>query len=86
MISLSLYQDPRLGRIAITPNAYRRLPQPDVQAALCNNAKGDRRKGARSGLEGVRLLSAYRASNGANFWTITEADVLLTTVLMPEDY
>ncbi|MBX3412562.1 MAG: type I restriction endonuclease subunit M [Pirellulales bacterium] len=34
----------------------------------------------------LRLLSAYRTSNGAKFWIITEADRSSTTVLMPDDY
>ena len=36
--------------------------------------------------DGCRLLSAYHASNGVKFWIITEANRVLTTVLLPEDY
>ena len=35
---------------------------------------------------GFRLPSVYRAENGTKFWIITEADRLVTTVLLPEDY
>jgi hypothetical protein len=35
---------------------------------------------------GLRLLSAYRLSNGAKLWVITEADRSATTFLLPEEY
>ena len=74
------------GRIAITAKAYEQIPRPDVEAALRRSAEGVRRAERLSTQRGVRLLSASRASNGVKFWTITEADRSLTTVLLPEDY
>jgi hypothetical protein len=35
---------------------------------------------------GLRLLSAYRLSNGTKIWIITEADRSVTTFLLPEEY
>ena len=36
--------------------------------------------------KGMRLLSAYRLSDGTKFWLITEADRSVTTALLPEEY
>jgi hypothetical protein len=35
---------------------------------------------------GLRILSAYQAPDGAKFWIITEADRSATTVLLPSEY
>ena len=35
---------------------------------------------------GLRLFSAYRASDGSKIWVITEADRSSTCVLLPEEY
>ena len=35
---------------------------------------------------GLRIFSAYRASDGTKIWVITEADRSATCVLLPEDY
>ncbi len=35
---------------------------------------------------GLRIFSAYRASDGTKIWVITEADRSATTVLLPEEY
>ena len=83
-----------LGRIVATPNALVDVPDRDIARALARHARGDwgeldapdRQENERSLLDGCRLLSAYRASNGIRFWIITEADRSLTTVLLPEDY
>jgi len=34
----------------------------------------------------ARLLSAYRTTNGAKLWVITEADRSATTLLLPDEY
>ena len=35
---------------------------------------------------GLRLLSAYRLSDGTKIWVITESDHSATTFLLPEEY
>jgi hypothetical protein len=35
---------------------------------------------------GLRILSAYRLTDGENIWIITEADRSATTILLPEEY
>lgn len=35
---------------------------------------------------GLRLLSAYRTSQGVKLWIITEADRSVTTLLLPDEY
>jgi hypothetical protein len=37
-------------------------------------------------IDGSRLLSVYRTSNGEKLWVITEADRSVTTLLLPEEY
>jgi hypothetical protein len=37
-------------------------------------------------IRGFRILSAYRAPDGTRFWIITEADRLVTTLLLPSEY
>jgi hypothetical protein len=84
----------RLGRVCITPGAAGRIPQEEVHQALRRHARGDwgelgeeDRKANDGSLDsGCRLLSAYHASNGTQFWIITEASRATTTVLLPEEY
>lgn len=83
-----------LGQMVITRHAAETLSAEDIAIALRRHAIGDWGELAledvqvneRSLVEGSRLLSAYRASNGTAFWIITEADRSATTVLLPEDY
>ena len=37
-------------------------------------------------IDGSRILSSYRLSNGTKIWIITEWDRSATTCLLPEDY
>lgn len=84
----------KLGRIVTTQNALAEIPAEDIFRALFRHAAGDwgdlsaedREENDRSVVEGFRLLSAYRATNGKKFWIITEADRSATTVLLPDDY
>ncbi len=46
----------------------------------------DRQENEFSLQKGLRLLSAYRLSDGTKFWLITEADRSVTTALLPEEY
>jgi hypothetical protein len=36
--------------------------------------------------QNLRLLSAYRTTDGTKLWIITEADRSVTTLLLPEEY
>ncbi|HEY6185786.1 MAG TPA: hypothetical protein VIW67_26325 [Terriglobales bacterium] len=83
-----------LGRIVATPNALNSITQADILSAIQRHQAGDwgdlneddRRENDFSLEKGFRILSAYHAQNGTNFWLITEADRSATTVLLPEDY
>lgn len=35
---------------------------------------------------GLRILSAYRLSDGTKIWVITEADRVSTCILLPDEY
>ncbi|MCP5528020.1 MAG: hypothetical protein H7A47_14605 [Verrucomicrobiales bacterium] len=93
MVAVELGHRFPLGRIVATPNALAEVPDHDITRALHRHVRGDwgeldapdRQENERSLLDGCRLLSAYRASNGIKFWIITEADRSVT-VLLPEDY
>lgn len=83
-----------LGQIVATAHAMATLANTDMQLALQRHATGDwgdvgkedRAANEQALLEGTRLLSIYRSSQGVKFWIITEADRSATTVLLPEDY
>ena len=84
----------RLGRIVSTPNALKSLTESDIltgirrhQAGDWGDVKGgDLAANERALLQGSRIVSAYNGANNTRFWIITEADRLITTVLLPEDY
>ena len=84
----------QLGQLLATPNAFEHITQDDIMAALQRHVAGDwgdvcaedKMLNDRAVVEGTRILSAYRADNGAKFWIIAEADRSVTTVLLPEDY
>lgn len=46
----------------------------------------DRRENELSLIHRFRLLSAYTLTSGTKIWVITEADLSVTTVLLPEEY
>ena len=82
-----------VGQVFITPAAAQRLSLGDVTQALRRHARGDHgdfTEPNRSPAQGVqrrcRVHSAYRAANGTRFWIITEIDLRLTTVMLPDDY
>jgi hypothetical protein len=50
---------------------------------LCQEDKQENELSLRHGL---RILSAYRLSDGAKIWIITEADRSATTLLLPSEY
>ena len=83
-----------LGNTVITPTALEQLSPTSVLNALNRHATGDWgelciediQENERALVEGGRLFSAYRTSEGVKFWVITEADRSVTTVLLPEDY
>ena len=84
----------RLGQIVSTPNALSQLTQEEILTGIRRHQSGDwgevteqdRQANERALIEGTRLLSVYHAVSGIKFWLITEADRLVTTVLLPEDY
>jgi hypothetical protein len=83
-----------LGALYITTHASKTLEPDDVLKCLERHAmcdwgelgEEDREENELSLRRGFRLLSSYTGRNGVNFWIITEADRLSTTVLLPDDY
>jgi len=84
----------RIGRIVSTPHALECLTPEDILMGIQRHQAGewgdeaaeDRKANDLALLEGTRIFSAYRTTNGRKFWIITEADRSRTTILMPEDY
>jgi len=83
-----------LGRLVITPAALEAVPADDICNAINRHVCGDfgdldaadKKENEFALRAGLRVMSAYRASNGNKFWLITEASRELTTVLLPSDY
>lgn len=83
-----------LGKLVSTPGALEALTREDIGKALARHHRGDWgdvgrhdwRENETSLIEGFRLLSIYRGTNGTKFWVITEADRSATTVLLPAEY
>ena len=84
----------RLGRVVTTPNARAKLSRAEITTALrrhlgsvCGNAgEGVRRHGTWTSLEGCRMLTAHRATNGIRFLIISEAGQSVTRVMLPDDF
>lgn len=49
-------------------------------------AEEDRQANDDALIDGSRILSSYRLSNGTKIWIITEWDRSVTTCLLPEEY
>jgi hypothetical protein len=90
-----------LGQILATPGALEALEQSgqNVQFFLAKHVRGDwgevcdedKALNDQSLVDGSRLLSAYRTTNGTKIWIITEATDeqghrVATTALLPEEY
>ena len=85
-----------LGQVVATPGALDALENTGQSPVefLDRHAQGDwgeiseadRQENEFSLVNGYRLLSAYRLTDGTKIWIITEADRSATTVLLPEDY
>ena len=84
----------RLGRIVTTSRAKAKVPRNEIATALLRHARSvcedagqsEGRYVKRTSFEGCRLLTAYRTSNGTDFWIISEPSERLTRVMLPEDY
>lgn len=91
-----------LGQVVSTPAAIQALEKSgqspsdfldrhvsgDWGAELCDD---DRQLNDQSLIDGCRILSAYRTTNGVKLWVITEAaddsgQRAATTILLPEEY
>lgn len=85
-----------LGQVVATPGALHALSDAgeSAQKFLDRHVRGDwgdldnhdRAENELSVAEGLRVLSAYRLSDGAKIWIITEADRSSTCILLPEEY
>jgi len=84
----------RLGHIVSTPNALSQLTQEDILTGIQRHQAGDwgdldaedKAANDQAITNRTRIMSAYHAANGTEFWIITEASRLATTILLPEDY
>jgi hypothetical protein len=82
-----------LGQLAVTANASLLLATEEVLTALRRHASGDwgdlcpedTLANDAALQQGGRLFSAY-GQGETRFWVITEADRLVTTILLPDDY
>jgi hypothetical protein len=85
-----------LGQTVITPGALEALAKAEQHPGdfLGRHLAGDwgelceeDKQANQDALEqGLRLLSAYRTTEGDKIWIITEADRSVTTLLLPEEY
>jgi len=83
-----------IGRLVSTVTALNTVSLEDMTRALDRHRLGDwgdvcpedREANNHANIEGGRLLSSYRNSEGIPFWIITEADRSSTTILLPDDY
>lgn len=91
-----------LGQIVATPGALETLKESyqSPPAFLSRHAQGDwgeelceedRGLNDQALIDGGRILSAYRTSDGSKLWVITEAaddtgQRSATTILLPEEY
>lgn len=90
------YNEPFLaiGQLVATTNCANTVPQVDIEQALERHRRGDWGDVGKEDwdsndqavMNGDRILSSYRSSNGTKFWIITEHDRSVTTILLPEDY
>ena len=85
-----------LGRVVATVGALARLvdsgqnPREFILRHACGDwgelDSHDQEANAEALEHGLRIFSAYRASDGTKIWVITEADRSSTTVLLPDEY
>jgi hypothetical protein len=83
-----------LGNIYTTPGVLESVIHDHIPASLARHQSGDwgdvdvqdKRENECALGRRLRLLSAYRSSNGVKFWIMTEADRSSTTVLLPSEY
>lgn len=83
-----------LGRVVMTPAALQALTPIDVVNALSRHVTGDwgdvcpedREKNELSLRERLTVLSIYHTKSGTKYWVLTEFEIAVTTVLLPEDY
>jgi len=85
-----------LGHLVATPAALAALsaagqsPKEFVERHVSGDwgelDEEDRQENESSLKEGLRILSAYRLSDGTRVWIITEADRSSTCILLPEEY
>lgn len=85
-----------LGQIVATPGALQALETAGHNASefLVRHALGDwgnlcdedKQANDEAVADDLRILSAYKLSDGQRLWCITEADRSATTLLLPEEY
>ncbi len=85
-----------LGRVVATVGALATIvdagqnPREFIRRHVCGDwgelDSHDQEANAEALEHGLRIFSAYRASDGTKIWVITEADRSSTTVLLPDEY
>ena len=82
------------GRVCVTAAAAAVLAPADILRAIARHVAGDwgqvdehdRQVNERALRTRGQLMSVFQASDGADFWVITDPQWQTTTLLMPEDY
>jgi hypothetical protein len=83
-----------LGRVVATPGAREAVTEDEMLISLARHVRGDwgdvpkddKRMNDSLVDSYAMLASSYRAKDGTKFFIITDADRLLTTVLLPNEY
>jgi len=83
-----------LGRIVTTPGALADVPADEIQSAIARHhhgdwgdvCKADRQENERRLLDGCLLFSVFHTKAGVKFYVITEHDLYVTTILLPDEY
>lgn len=83
-----------LGRVVATDGAVEMVAIKEIIVALIRHSVGDwgeleaedKAQNDSAVQTGERLLSAYESTMKVRFWIITEADRVVTTILLPREY
>lgn len=85
-----------LGRLMATPGALAALERTETlpQDLIARHGRldpgeldrADQQRNVDAIIQGARILSAYLLLDGTRIWVITEADRVLTTILLPDEY
>ena len=81
----------QLGALLVTGSVLTSVPQSEILLALSHHERSQSGEEVHKlqnllPLESFRLRSEYCSKSGVEFWIITEVDLPVTIVLLPEQY